>query len=74
MKKYRCTKGFYVDSYDDNGFMLNKDGEIIESGSIWIDRNEDYRFCGGEVRLEQKDGTWIEIPKETVDKNFKEIA
>lgn len=74
MKKYRCTEKFYVDSYDGNGFILNEDGVSVDKGSIWIDREEDYRFVGGQVRLDRANGEWLELSKETVDKNFKEIA
>lgn len=78
MKKYECIKEFSTYEVNDNGSTINEDGDeesiSIDKGTKWTDYEEDYRFIGGEVRLEQEDGTWLELTKETVAENFKEIA
>ena len=73
LKKYRCIKRFYLDSYDGNGFVLNEEGLVVDRGSTWILQEDSYRFIDGEIRLEQEDGTWIELSKETFAEIFKEI-
>ncbi|WP_375104078.1 hypothetical protein ACDZ28_04125 [Paenibacillus sp. RS8] len=74
MKKYECIKGFSIDKCDGDGFTIEESGMLIEKGSQWFDYTEDYRIVGGEVRLENEDGTWIEISKGDVSESFKEIA
>ena len=36
--------------------------------------DKDYRFIGGEVRLENDDAEWIEITKEHLEEYFKLIS
>lgn len=73
MKKYECVKGFSVEKSDGDGWGTDE-YEIVKEGSQWIDQESDYRIAGGEIRLEQEDGTWLELPKETIGESFKEIA
>lgn len=30
MKKYKCKKSFYVDKYDDDGFLIENNGVAME--------------------------------------------
>jgi len=70
---YRCTKGFLIEKTDDNGFMSDEYMTIPE-GSTWdVPEEEDYRFVGGEVRLETDEGEWIEISLETLNEYFELI-
>jgi hypothetical protein len=77
LKKYECIKSFSTFKANDDGSMFDEDGNeenvSINEGTKWTDYEQDYRFIGGEVRLEQEDGTWLELPKETIAENFKEI-
>lgn len=75
-KAYECIEGFLVEKCDDNGFYIENEYEEIRKGSIWFTPEEDtnYRFVGGEVRLESANPLqWIEITKEHLGKYFKEI-
>lgn len=72
MKRYQCLENFYVDMKADNGFSTDSE-IVIEAGGVWTDNEEDYRFVGGEVRLEAPDGLWIELPRRVLNKYFKEF-
>lgn len=77
MKKYECVKGFMIPKCDDNGFILEDEDVQIEAGTVWYDvdeEEEEYRFIGGEVRLEDENGTWIEISEEDLSASFKELT
>ncbi|MEK5415118.1 hypothetical protein [Paenibacillus sp. FSL L8-0708] len=74
MKKYECTDSFSIDKCDGDGFTIEESGVFIDRGSKWLDCEEDYRLLGGEIRLENEDGTWIELSKEDVSERFKEIV
>lgn len=72
---FKCIKGLSFEKCDDNGFTLENEYIDVEEGSEWqLPEDRDYRFNGGEVRLEQEDGTWIEMCKETLKTHFIEIA
>ena len=65
-------KGFSLELYDDNGFIIENEYTDINRGSIWyIPEDEDYRLIDGEVRLENEEMDWIEITKETFKNNFE---
>lgn len=67
-------KGFSLELYDDNGFIVENEYVDINKGSIWyIPEDEDYRLIDGEVRLENEEMDWIEITKETFKNNFEPI-
>lgn len=73
-KVYKCTKGFVLDSCDDNGFTIENEHFIIDKDSLWYTpEDKEYRFIGGEVRLEDEEGRWIELTKEHLEEYFKEI-
>lgn len=75
-KAYECIEGFLIEKCDDNGFCIENEYEEIMKGSIWLppEENENYRFIGGEVRLEfPSSNKWIEITKEHLKRYFKEI-
>ena len=75
-KAYECIEGFFIEKCDDNGFCIENAYEEVRKGSLWFTPEEDtnYRFVGGEVRLESANPLqWIEITKEHLGKYFKEI-
>lgn len=69
---YRCIKKFYLQTYDNNGFAVGI--KTVEEGTIWDIPNDDYRFIGGEIRLENNDLGWVEITAETLKEYFEKIA
>lgn len=74
--RYKCIKGFSVDKYDDNGFLIENEYENIEIGSAWETGDADNMMIGGldHIHLENiNDGLWLEIPKEMIDEYFKQI-
>lgn len=73
MKNYECIKSFSINKCDGDGFTIEESGIIIDKGSKWFDCEEDYRLVGGEVRLENDNGTWIELSKKDISESFKEI-
>ena len=69
---YRCIKGFSLERCDDDGFTIEEEYETVEQGSVWhMSDDEDYRFLGGEIRLESDDLSWIEIDKERLEEYFE---
>ncbi|MFT9116574.1 MAG: hypothetical protein ABF497_05540 [Sporolactobacillus sp.] len=73
MKKYECTKRFYAEKYDND--ECETDEEImVDKGSQWVEQESTYRITGGEVRLENEDAEWLELSKEMVAENFKEMV
>lgn len=72
--EYKCIKGFSLEKCDDDGFTIPGEYYVVEEGQLWImPEDESYRFIGGEIRLENEDGAWLEIDKETLEEHFKEI-
>lgn len=72
---YKCIKGFSLEKCDDNGFTIEGEYEDIEKDSLWhIPKDEDYRFLGGEIRLENDESAWIEIAKESLEKCFMRMV
>lgn len=72
MKSYKCKESFCVSKCDGDGFS---DGEmIIGKGSVWDLDDSDYRFIGGEVRLENSEGEWLEISQEWLVRYFEEVS
>ena len=72
---YKCIKSFDVPQCNDDGFTLENQDSFIKVGSIWnFQEEKEYRFIGGEVRLEHENGTWIEITKEDLNLCFSEVA
>lgn len=73
MKKYRCKKGFIVDKYDGDGFLIENDYVNVEKGEIYTLDESGRRIIGGEVHLDGDDGSWLEICKENLEKFFEEV-
>ena len=69
--KYRCVKGFLVNSSDDDGF-LTEELINIEVGSEWEVDESGFRMVGNsdDVRLEAEDGSWLEITKGHLSEYF----
>lgn len=75
MGMYKCTKGFWVEMIDDDGFSIENEYFDVPEGSIWnIPEDKDHRFIGGEIRLESDDLGWIEIDETTLENNFEAIS
>jgi hypothetical protein len=71
-REYKCIKGFSIERCDDDGFTIENEYEVIEEGTIWyVPEDEDYRFIGGEVRLESSELGWIEITFEHLKEYFE---
>ena len=73
MKWYKCIKEFTVDKCDDDGFLTNKQLKVKKSSKWNIPDDEGFRFIGGEVRLENENDNWIEIPNKDFSENFTEM-
>lgn len=74
MKQAQCIKGFSLEKCDDDGFTIENEYLIVEENTVWNISDDDYRVIGGEVRLENEDGTWLEISSETFEDCFEEIT
>lgn len=74
MRKYRCKKSFYVDKYDDDGFLIENDGVVIEEGEEYILDDSGHTIIGGEVHLDNEGGAWLEITEEKLEEFFEEVA
>lgn len=71
---YKCVEGLALEKVDEDGFTIENEYMVIGEGEIWFTpEEEDYRFLGGEIRLENDLGYWIEISKETLEECFVEI-
>lgn len=68
--KYRCIKGFVLDSYDDDGFRVDETFDV-EEGTVYEETPEN--IIGGEVHLENETH-WIEITRETLNEYFEEVS
>lgn len=72
MKKYKCKKSFYVDKYDNDGFLIENNGVVIEEGKIYKLDESGHTMIGGEVHLDAADdGSWLEITKEHLEDYFE---
>lgn len=71
MAVYKCKESFCISKCDDNGFFVGE--MIIGNGSLWKLVVQNYRFIGGEIRLENAKCEWIEIPKEWLKQYFKQV-
>lgn len=71
---YKCIKGFAIEKCDEDGFLIDGEYVTIQEDSIWeLPEEEDYRFIGGEVRLESEEYGWLEISQETLKEHFEII-
>jgi len=71
-KNLRCIKEFVVSLYDADGFETG-DIKKIEKDTTWyLPEDINYRFLGGEVRLESDENGWIEIPWNEFKEHFSE--
>lgn len=73
MKEYRCKKGFTVDKYDGDGFLIESDGINVEKGDIYTLDERGGIIIGGEVHLDNDNGGWLELCKEYLEEFFEEI-
>lgn len=73
IKKYICIRDFFIDKYDDDGFVLDGEYFSVYKDSIWTINEEKIKLIGGETLLENEELGWIEISKESLKDNLKEI-
>lgn len=73
MKRYRCKKSFVVDSYDDDGFLIENKEKLIEVGQMYELNKTGSTIIGGDVHLDNADGSWLEITKEHLQEFFEEV-
>lgn len=71
MSKAICINGFAVEKCDDNGFTIENEYFTVEDNSIWNIETDKYRFIGGEIRLTNSDGEWLELSKDHFESDFK---
>lgn len=73
-KVFKCIKGFVLEVCDGDGFTVDGEYTDIPKDSLWCyPGDKDYRLIGGEVRLENEQYGWIEIPKEYFNEHFIEV-
>lgn len=70
--EYRCINGFQIEIYDEHG-MSTGEYKTIPAGTIW-ELNKSADYIGGEVHLDNADGFWIEISRNTIEKFFVEVG
>lgn len=51
MKKYRCNKGFVVDSYDEDGFMIPNKEKVVEEGDVYVLDESGFTIIGADVHF-----------------------
>ena len=73
MEQAKCINGFSVEKCDDDGFQLDDAYETVEEGSIWDIEEDSFRIIGGQIRLTNDEGVWLELPKEHFETDFEII-
>jgi hypothetical protein len=80
--KYRCIKGYTVEKYDADGFLMEGKYFTIPVGSVWEVDSEFPNIVGSTdcVHLDRvwkskkaKSNQWIEVTKETLVEYFEPI-
>ena len=75
MKQYKCKKSFSVDKYDDDGFLIENNGVVIDKGKIYELDDSSSTIIGGEIHLDAvEDGSWLEITKEHLAEYFEILS
>jgi len=74
MKLYKCIKTFEFNNDYESVCRDNPPIITVRKKSIWsIPELDDYREVGGDIRLEDADGNWLEISDYTFKKYFKPL-
>lgn len=78
-KRYICTKSFYIDKCDDDGFHTEKN-MLIREGSLWEESQDSTSVTGAEIHLDKvfkspkaKSWVWIEISPGMLSNYFQPI-
>ena len=71
--KYRCIKSFMVDSYDDDGFLIENSPRVVDEGEVYTLDETGSTVIGGEVHLDHENGSWLEITRDSLSEYFKEV-
>lgn len=73
--KLRCVKNYEVLWTDESGcFPEEEDWRTVKKGTVWdfIESKDKYDISG-EIRLENKDGDWLEMPMGILKEYFEEV-
>lgn len=72
---YECIEDFVVDTVDGNGFTEVQDGFFVEKGTKWEVDKDAVNVIGADIHLEETPdtGNWLEISKEMLNSNFREV-
>ena len=73
MRKYKCIEAFVVDNYDADGFIIENSAQVIEEGEIYMLDESGSTIVGGEVHIDHKNGSWIEITRDRLNEYFEEV-
>lgn len=70
--KYICKKTLALDTYDDDGFLVENKETLIDVGEVFelSDRTYNHVASNNYPRLENG-SRWLEISPETLVKHFK---
>lgn len=75
LKKYRCKRGFVVDCYDADGFLIEGESVVIDEGKAYSLDNSGVSIIGGTIHLDAEDDlSWLEITPETLSEYFEEVC
>lgn len=85
MSRYGCTKEFFLEKYDEEGFRIENKYLTVPVGSVWeLDEDDPaYNIIADKdcVHLERvyksqkaKSRQWIEITKERLAEHFEKIS
>lgn len=77
-KRYKCIKEMELQSYDDNGFVIENKYRKVKVGSVWSTPDIPFMIIGGEesIHLDRestKGYEWCEIYQEHLEEYFEEI-
>lgn len=72
--KYKCIKGFVVDSVDGDGFLTENDGYLVKEGTIWEINEEAINVLGADVHIENDEYGWLEISNEALSEYFEKMC
>lgn len=73
MKRYRCKVPLLVERYDDEGYRAVGQMVTVPAGTVMEISDKLQLAAPPSVRLESKDGLWVEISPQTLKKHFEEV-
>ena len=74
MKKYRCVKQLTMEQYDADGYWQPCKQITIAPGAVFCVSDKPLMIAAPPaVRLEAKDGLWVELMPDTLAEHFEEV-